>query len=75
MSNQMLFFQIIGSGIHRKYNKINLYLNIPSVHKSGEIVLYPMATPNRRLERRQDLIQWLQVSITRDYYQYGHDIY
>jgi len=31
-----------------------------SVHHSGEVILYPMATPNRRLERRQDLIQWLK---------------
>ena len=33
-----------------------------SVHNSGEIVLYPMATANRRLERRMDLISWLEVS-------------
>ena len=37
--------------------------HIASVHKTGEIVLYPMATPNRRLERRQDLIQWLKVQL------------
>jgi len=29
-----------------------------SVHQTGEVILYPMATSNRRLERRQDLIQW-----------------
>jgi len=29
-----------------------------SIHETGEVVLYPMATSNRRLERRQDLIQW-----------------
>jgi len=29
-----------------------------SIHQTGEVVLYPMATSNRRLERRQDLIQW-----------------
>ena len=32
-----------------------------SVHQSGELVLYPMATSNRRLERRQDIIQWIKV--------------
>lgn len=31
-----------------------------SVHQGGELVLYPMATANRRLERRQDIIQWLK---------------
>ena len=34
-----------------------------SVHHSGEIVLYPMATANRRLERRMDLISWLEVRV------------
>ena len=33
-----------------------------SVHQGGEIVLYPMATANRRLERRQDIIQWIKVN-------------
>ena len=32
-----------------------------SIHKTGELVLYPMATSNRRLERRQDIIQWFKV--------------
>ena len=31
-----------------------------SVHSTGEIVFYPMATPNRRLERRMDLMSWLE---------------
>jgi len=31
-----------------------------SIHKTGELVLYPMATSNRRLERRQDIIQWFK---------------
>ena len=33
-----------------------------SVHHSGDIVLYPMATANRRLERRMDLISWIEVA-------------
>jgi hypothetical protein len=31
-----------------------------SVHPTGELVLYPMMAPNRRTERRKDLIDWLQ---------------
>jgi hypothetical protein len=31
-----------------------------SVHPTGELVLYPMMAPNRRTERRSDLIDWLQ---------------
>merc|ERR1711970_666306 len=31
-----------------------------SCHQTGEIVLYPMATPNRRLERRKDVVAWLK---------------
>eukprot|EP00090_Calanus_glacialis_P045323 TRINITY_DN8341_c0_g1_i2.p1 TRINITY_DN8341_c0_g1~~TRINITY_DN8341_c0_g1_i2.p1 ORF type:complete len:314 (+),score=144.19 TRINITY_DN8341_c0_g1_i2:111-1052(+) len=38
-----------------------------SCHQTGEVVLYPMATPNRRLERRMDVVQWLKddFSVTR----------
>lgn len=28
-----------------------------SLHESGEVILYPMATPNRRTERRNDIVQ------------------
>jgi len=28
-----------------------------SLHESGEMILYPMATPNRRTERRNDIVQ------------------
>jgi len=31
-----------------------------SCHQTGEVVLYPMATPNRRLERRTDVVDWLK---------------
>ena len=31
-----------------------------SCHQTGEVVLYPMATPNRRLERRSDVVSWLR---------------
>lgn len=31
-----------------------------SMHQSGEVILYPMATPNRRLERREDIVKWLK---------------
>jgi len=31
-----------------------------SCHETGEVVLFPMATPNRRLERRNDIVAWLQ---------------
>ena len=31
-----------------------------SCHQTGEVVLYPMATPNRRLERREDVVRWLK---------------
>jgi len=31
-----------------------------SCHQTGEVVLFPMATPNRRLERRMDIVQWLK---------------
>ena len=31
-----------------------------SCHQTGEVVLYPMATPNRRLERREDVVGWLK---------------
>ena len=31
-----------------------------SCHQTGEVVLYPMATPNRRLERRDDVVGWLK---------------
>lgn len=30
-----------------------------STHEDGKIVLYPMHAPNRRLERRVDIIDWL----------------
>ena len=30
-----------------------------SVHEDGTIVLYPMCTPNRRLERKQAVLDWL----------------
>lgn len=30
-----------------------------STHQDGKIVLYPMHAPNRRLERRTDIIDWL----------------
>jgi len=38
-----------------------------SCHQTGEVVLFPMATPNRRLERRMDIVQWLKdnFSVTR----------
>ena len=29
-------------------------------HETGEVVLFPMATPNRRLERRPDIVNWLK---------------
>jgi len=31
-----------------------------SCHETGEVVLFPMATPNRRLERRDDVVLWLK---------------
>jgi hypothetical protein len=31
-----------------------------STHPGGEIVLYPMLAPNRRRERRHDIVQWLR---------------
>lgn len=31
-----------------------------STHSSGQLVLYPMYSSNRRRERRQDIIHWLQ---------------
>lgn len=31
-----------------------------STHQSGRIILYPMATPNRRSERRSDIVETLQ---------------
>ena len=31
-----------------------------SCHQTGEVVLYPMATANRRLERREDVVWWLK---------------
>lgn len=30
-----------------------------STHEDGKIFLYPMFAPNRRLERRQDIVDWL----------------
>lgn len=30
-----------------------------STHEDGKIILYPMYSPNRRLERRKDIIEWL----------------
>ncbi|MCF1753327.1 citrulline utilization hydrolase CtlX [Mariniradius sediminis] len=30
-----------------------------STHEDGKIILYPMFSPNRRLERRKDIIEWL----------------
>merc|ERR1719427_1210285 len=44
-------------------NKINVTIfpnNWISCHQAGEVVLYPMATPNRRLERRMDVVDWLK---------------
>ena len=35
-----------------------------SCHESGEVVLYPMATPNRRRERREDVVEWLRQNFT-----------
>lgn len=32
-----------------------------STHESGELILYPMAVPNRRAERREDVIQKLMA--------------
>ena len=32
-----------------------------SFHEDGTVVLYPMATPNRRLERRVDIINMLAI--------------
>lgn len=31
-----------------------------SVHADGRLVLYPMCTPNRRLERREDIVKLIQ---------------
>jgi len=31
-----------------------------SCHETGEVVLFPMATANRRLERRSDIVSWLK---------------
>lgn len=31
-----------------------------SVHADGRLVLYPMCTPNRRLERREDIIEFIR---------------
>lgn len=31
-----------------------------SIHADGTIVLYPMCTPNRRLERKQEVLDWLE---------------
>lgn len=31
-----------------------------SIHADGTIVLYPMCTPNRRLERKQAVLDWLE---------------
>lgn len=33
--------------------------NWVSTHEDGKIILYPMWAPNRRLERRQDVVQYL----------------
>lgn len=30
-----------------------------STHEDGKFILYPMFSPNRRLERRKDIIEWL----------------
>lgn len=32
-----------------------------SIHADGTIVLYPMCTPNRRLERKQEVLDWLET--------------
>jgi hypothetical protein len=31
-----------------------------STHADGTVILYPMQTPSRRLERRADIVEWLQ---------------
>ena len=33
-----------------------------STHASGEVVLYPMLAANRRVERRSDLVAWLEAN-------------
>ena len=35
-----------------------------SCHESGEVVLYPMAAANRRLERREEVVEWLRQNFT-----------
>lgn len=35
-----------------------------STHADGKVVLYPMKAPNRRLERRQDIVEWLKSRYT-----------
>lgn len=35
-----------------------------STHDDGTLVLYPMAAANRRLERRADIVAWLQQQFT-----------
>ena len=35
-----------------------------SCHETGEVVLYPMAAVNRRLERREDVVDWLRQNFT-----------
>lgn len=48
-----------------------------SIHADGTIVLYPMSTPNRRLERTQLILDWVeaQKSFTTiiDYTDYEHE--
>jgi len=34
-----------------------------SLHSNGKVILYPMCTPNRRIERRQDIIDSLAKKI------------
>lgn len=38
-----------------------------SAHADGTVVLYPMQSPSRRLERREDIVEWLknQFRVTR----------
>ncbi len=31
-----------------------------STHADGTLIIYPMLTPNRRAERRKDIVQWMQ---------------
>ena len=38
--------------------------NWVSFHADGTVILYPMCAPNRRYERRQDIIDWVEDNFT-----------